>query len=283
MKENICQVIYRTSHTVAKDVAVAKWNPDHRHLRVGSFEVGLCLFFSRLRCVRRRGSCSSARVSAVEPSTCTASLWPRPRKGSLFARSANQVRPCLPVFTFLLCERNTYKGIKKKVTICQSISPPPGVHTCFVCKKRSEDVRRCMIPVCGKFYHGECIASFAPTAPVSRGFRCSIHVCLTCFISNPNSSSVSKGKAARPAIGRRVAGPHTPSRAPDVVRWSIRRSSGAVCPLPGRLSRYGPLHGGGLRRAVQQQHRLSQPLRPPPRRQEPRTRQRQLVLRLHRR
>ncbi|XP_077962981.1 uncharacterized protein nsd1b isoform X2 [Gasterosteus aculeatus] len=72
-----------------------------------------------------------------------------------------------------------------------------GVHTCFVCKKRSEDVRRCMIPVCGKFYHGECIASFAPTAPVSRGFRCSIHVCLTCFISNPNSSSVSKGRLVR--------------------------------------------------------------------------------------
>lgn len=69
----------------------------------------------------------------------------------------------------------------------------PGVHTCFVCKKRSEDVRRCMIPVCGKFYHGECIANFAPTAPVNRGFRCSIHVCLTCFITNPTSSSISKG------------------------------------------------------------------------------------------
>lgn len=69
-----------------------------------------------------------------------------------------------------------------------------GIHTCFVCKKRSEDVRRCMIPVCGKFYHGECIANFAPTAPVNRGFRCSIHVCLTCFIANPNSSSISKGK-----------------------------------------------------------------------------------------
>lgn len=51
-----------------------------------------------------------------------------------------------------------------------------------------------MIPVCGKFYHGECIANYAPTAPVSRGFRCSIHVCLTCFIANPNSSSISKGK-----------------------------------------------------------------------------------------
>ncbi|XP_041864427.1 histone-lysine N-methyltransferase, H3 lysine-36 specific isoform X2 [Melanotaenia boesemani] len=72
-----------------------------------------------------------------------------------------------------------------------------GIHTCFVCKKRSEDVRRCMIPVCGKFYHGECIASYGPTAPVNRGFRCSIHVCLTCFITNPNSSSLSKGRLVR--------------------------------------------------------------------------------------
>lgn len=69
----------------------------------------------------------------------------------------------------------------------------PGLHTCFVCKKRGEDVRRCMIPVCGKFYHGECIANYAPTVPVNRGFRCSIHVCLTCFIANPNSSNISKG------------------------------------------------------------------------------------------
>ncbi|KAM9781654.1 uncharacterized protein nsd1b isoform X1 [Syngnathus typhle] len=72
-----------------------------------------------------------------------------------------------------------------------------GVHTCFVCKKRSEDVRRCMIPVCGKFYHGECIAAYAPTAPVSRGFRCSIHACLACFIANPGSPSVSKGRLVR--------------------------------------------------------------------------------------
>lgn len=52
-----------------------------------------------------------------------------------------------------------------------------------------------MIPVCGKFYHGECIANFAPTVAVNRGFRCSIHVCLTCFIANPNSSTISKGEA----------------------------------------------------------------------------------------
>ncbi|KAM6907189.1 uncharacterized protein nsd1b [Xenentodon cancila] len=72
-----------------------------------------------------------------------------------------------------------------------------GSHTCFVCKKRSLDVRRCMIPVCGKFYHGECITNYAATAPVNRGFRCSIHVCLTCFIANPNSSSISKGRLVR--------------------------------------------------------------------------------------
>lgn len=69
-----------------------------------------------------------------------------------------------------------------------------------MCKKRSEDVRRCMIPVCGKFYHGECIANFAPTVAVNRGFRCSIHVCLTCFIANPNSSTISKGEARTSAL-----------------------------------------------------------------------------------
>uniref|UniRef100_A0AAV2L1K0 Nuclear receptor binding SET domain protein 1b n=1 Tax=Knipowitschia caucasica TaxID=637954 RepID=A0AAV2L1K0_KNICA len=64
-----------------------------------------------------------------------------------------------------------------------------GLHTCFVCKKRGVDVRRCMIPVCGKFYHGECIAAYGPTAPTAnRGFRCSIHTCLTCYHSNQTSN-----------------------------------------------------------------------------------------------
>lgn len=97
----------------------------------------------------------------------------------------------------------------------------PGVHTCFVCKKRSEDVRRCMIPVCGKFYHGECIANYAATAPVNRSFRCSIHVCLTCFIASPGSSSVSKGQRSK---GQQV----TPGLPP--------RSHGARCSA-GRLVR----------------------------------------------
>lgn len=153
-----------------------------------------------------------------------------------------------------------------------------GIHTCFVCKKRSEDVRRCMIPVCGKFYHGECIASYAPTAPVNRGFRCSIHVCLTCFIANPNSSSISKGKHSQT--------PRLSAWCSDCMTFScicvcVRRSSSTVCALPSSLSRYRPLHGCRQHCALQQQHRLSQSFHSPSWREEPWTRQCQLVLRLH--
>uniref|UniRef100_A0A8B9KBQ7 Nuclear receptor binding SET domain protein 1a n=1 Tax=Astyanax mexicanus TaxID=7994 RepID=A0A8B9KBQ7_ASTMX len=72
-----------------------------------------------------------------------------------------------------------------------------GLHTCFVCKQSGEDVRRCMVPVCGKFYHAECILKYAPTAPQNRGFRCSLHVCLACYITNPNNPSISKGRLTR--------------------------------------------------------------------------------------
>uniref|UniRef100_A0A673WUA4 Histone-lysine N-methyltransferase, H3 lysine-36 specific n=1 Tax=Salmo trutta TaxID=8032 RepID=A0A673WUA4_SALTR len=79
--------------------------------------------------------------------------------------------------------------------VCQECKS--GVHTCFACKKPGEDVMRCVIPVCGKFYHGECIANHAPAAPLHRGFRCSLHVCLSCFITNPVNPSVSKGRLTR--------------------------------------------------------------------------------------
>ncbi|XP_072517502.1 histone-lysine N-methyltransferase, H3 lysine-36 specific isoform X2 [Salminus brasiliensis] len=91
---------------------------------------------------------------------------------------------------------------------CVGLTEPPtgkflcqqcvsGIHECFVCKKLGDDVRRCMIPVCGKFYHGECIAGHAPTVPLNRGFRCSLHACLACFITNPSNPSVSKGRLTR--------------------------------------------------------------------------------------
>lgn len=158
----------------------------------------------------------------------------------------------------------------------------PGIHTCFVCKKRSEDVRRCMIPVCGKFYHGECIANFAPTVPVNRGFRCSIHVCLTCFIANPNSSTISKGIAERSETTFVTCAP--PERQLCFFcLMSVRRPSGAMRSLSCSLSRNRPLHGGGLRHPLQQQYYMSQPLHSPSGCQEPWTCKRQLVLCLYRR
>nr|XP_055033870.1 histone-lysine N-methyltransferase, H3 lysine-36 specific [Misgurnus anguillicaudatus] len=72
-----------------------------------------------------------------------------------------------------------------------------GVHTCFVCKKPDKEVRRCMIPVCGKFYHMDCIMKHTPTVAQNRGFRCSLHVCLTCYITNPNNPGISKGRLTR--------------------------------------------------------------------------------------
>ncbi|XP_039631121.1 histone-lysine N-methyltransferase, H3 lysine-36 specific-like isoform X2 [Polypterus senegalus] len=72
-----------------------------------------------------------------------------------------------------------------------------GIHTCFVCKIPGSDVKRCLIPVCGKFYHDQCITKYAPTLPQNRGFRCSLHICLSCYISNPASPSISKGRLTR--------------------------------------------------------------------------------------
>uniref|UniRef100_A0A8C9RJ19 Histone-lysine N-methyltransferase, H3 lysine-36 specific n=1 Tax=Scleropages formosus TaxID=113540 RepID=A0A8C9RJ19_SCLFO len=79
--------------------------------------------------------------------------------------------------------------------VCQECTT--GLHTCFVCKKPGQDVRRCMVPVCGKFYHGECVTRYAPTVAQGRGFRCSLHVCLACYITNPANPSVSKGRLTR--------------------------------------------------------------------------------------
>ncbi|XP_051514095.1 histone-lysine N-methyltransferase NSD2-like isoform X1 [Myxocyprinus asiaticus] len=79
--------------------------------------------------------------------------------------------------------------------ICQECKT--GVHTCFVCNKPDKEVRRCMIPVCGKFYHMECIMKHSPTVAQNRGFRCSLHVCLACYITNPANPSISKGRLTR--------------------------------------------------------------------------------------
>ncbi|XP_072302120.1 uncharacterized protein nsd1b [Eucyclogobius newberryi] len=127
-------------------------------------------------------------------------------RGGPASMKENICQVCEKTGELLLCEGQCCGAFHLR---CISLAQAPsgkficpecksGVHTCFVCKKRGEDVRRCMIPVCGKFYHGECVAAFGPTAPTgNRGFRCSIHACLTCHLSNPSSSNLSKGRLVR--------------------------------------------------------------------------------------
>lgn len=72
-----------------------------------------------------------------------------------------------------------------------------GIHTCFVCKQSGEDVKRCLLPLCGKFYHEECVQKYPPTVMQNKGFRCSLHICTTCHAANPASVSASKGRLMR--------------------------------------------------------------------------------------
>lgn len=72
-----------------------------------------------------------------------------------------------------------------------------GIHTCFVCKQSGEDVKRCLLPLCGKFYHEDCVQKYPPTVVQNKGFRCSLHICITCHAANPSSVSASKGRLMR--------------------------------------------------------------------------------------
>lgn len=72
-----------------------------------------------------------------------------------------------------------------------------GIHTCFVCKQSGKDVKRCLLPLCGKFYHEECVQKYPPTVMQNKGFRCSLHICITCHAANPANVSASKGRLMR--------------------------------------------------------------------------------------
>ncbi|CAB1316487.1 unnamed protein product, partial [Coregonus sp. 'balchen'] len=125
-----------------------------------------------------------------ESSLCDDTLSPNKKiigdRGGAASLKENVCQVCEKTGELLLCEGQ-----------CCGAFHLQCVHTCFACKKPGEDVKRCMIPVCGKFYHGECIANQAPAAPLHRGFRCSLHVCLSCFITNPVNPSISKGRLTR--------------------------------------------------------------------------------------
>ncbi|MGH0155894.1 UNVERIFIED_CONTAM: hypothetical protein FKN15_030106 [Acipenser sinensis] len=126
---------------------------------------------------------------------------PPGEKGGAASMKENVCQVCEKPGELLLCESQCCGAFHLQ---CIGLSEMPkgrficnectsGIHTCFVCKKPGPDVKRCMIPVCGKFYHMDCITKHAPTVPQNHGFRCSLHVCLSCYITNPANPTVSKG------------------------------------------------------------------------------------------
>uniref|UniRef100_A0AAX7VM72 Histone-lysine N-methyltransferase, H3 lysine-36 specific n=2 Tax=Astatotilapia calliptera TaxID=8154 RepID=A0AAX7VM72_ASTCA len=121
----------------------------------------------------------------------------------LFLRVFEQV--CERTGDLLVCEGHCYGAFHLQ---CIGLSAPPkgkflcrecnaGVHACFVCKKSGDGVKRCIIPLCGKFYHTDCIMAYSATQPHNKGFRCPLHVCLSCHITNPLNICSSKGRLAR--------------------------------------------------------------------------------------
>ncbi|XP_053560192.1 histone-lysine N-methyltransferase NSD2 isoform X2 [Bombina bombina] len=76
--------------------------------------------------------------------------------------------------------------------LCKECSS--GVHACFVCKEKNPEVKRCTASHCGKFYHESCLQKYPLTVFDNKGFRCPLHSCISCYVSNPSNPKISKGK-----------------------------------------------------------------------------------------
>ncbi|KAL0973739.1 hypothetical protein UPYG_G00210310 [Umbra pygmaea] len=141
----------------------------------------------------------------VEASLVSSNKKHTGERGGPMSNKENVCQVCERTGDLLLCEGQCYGAFHLQ---CIGLSEAPrgkfvcrdcttGVRTCFVCKKSGEGVKRCMVPVCGKFYHSECILKHAPTQPQNKGFRCSLHICLSCHITNPLNPCSSKGRLTR--------------------------------------------------------------------------------------
>lgn len=160
------------------------------------YDLLLCCFW---RCVKNREISFCVKGNAVGHSTHNALVWTSFPQEKCYVRSARLVSACSIIHTPTIC----FKVILQLLT-AGFVNIWIGIHSCFACKSLGEDVRRCMLPGCGKFYHGECAASHAPTVPLNRAFRCPLHVCLSCFITNPTNPSVSKGLLCIEQLGARL-------------------------------------------------------------------------------
>ncbi|XP_061541909.1 histone-lysine N-methyltransferase, H3 lysine-36 specific isoform X1 [Phycodurus eques] len=128
-------------------------------------------------------------------------------QGKMGATSFNEniCQVCETTGDLLVCDGHCYGAFHpqciglsvapKGKFLCQQCTS--GVHTCFVCKKSGNGVKRCIIPLCEKFYHTDCIMAFSATQQQNKSFRCPLHICLSCHIANPLNACSSKGRLAR--------------------------------------------------------------------------------------
>ncbi|KAM8972021.1 histone-lysine N-methyltransferase, H3 lysine-36 specific [Pelodytes ibericus] len=129
----------------------------------------------------------------------------QPERGGGAAMKENVCQLCEKPGELLLCESQCcgafhlqclgMTAMPKGKFICSECSS--GVHTCFVCKTSDQGVKRCLVTLCGKYYHEECALKYPPTAQHNKGFRCSLHICTTCHSTNPSNPSASKGRLMR--------------------------------------------------------------------------------------
>eukprot|EP00057_Strongylocentrotus_purpuratus_P010549 XP_011665023.1 PREDICTED: histone-lysine N-methyltransferase NSD2 isoform X2 [Strongylocentrotus purpuratus] len=129
----------------------------------------------------------------------------RPAGGGGAAKKENVCQVCERTGQLLLCEGGCC-GAFHLDCIGLQVAPSgsfrcdeciSGVHSCFVCKLSDQEVRRCHVPVCGKYYHEGCIRRFPLTRFDSRGFTCPLHACVACFADNPKSTKASRGRLMR--------------------------------------------------------------------------------------
>ncbi|XP_078534736.1 histone-lysine N-methyltransferase NSD2 [Lissotriton helveticus] len=72
-----------------------------------------------------------------------------------------------------------------------------GVHTCFACKEKQVEVKRCTASQCGKFYHEACMKNYTLAVMDNKIFRCPLHTCVNCSVLNPSNPRAAKGKMMR--------------------------------------------------------------------------------------
>uniref|UniRef100_A0A4W3H6K2 Histone-lysine N-methyltransferase, H3 lysine-36 specific n=2 Tax=Callorhinchus milii TaxID=7868 RepID=A0A4W3H6K2_CALMI len=147
---------------------------------------------------------SADEINDLDPFLSTSRKSQMERGGGA-AKKENVCQLCEKPGELLLCEGQCCGAFHLK---CLGLTKMPegkfncsecttGFHTCFVCRQNGEDVKRCLMPLCGKFYHMECIEKYPTSVALNKGFRCSLHVCLSCHACNPTNPRATKGRMMR--------------------------------------------------------------------------------------